>query len=71
MLTTTDYGERYISSVLKGNVMATQFHPEKSGVLGLELFRRFLQSEALVSSGAGFDVCTVGSALLVQSESPG
>ena len=31
VLTTTNYGEEFISSVQKGNVAACQFHPEKSG----------------------------------------
>lgn len=30
-LTTTTYNGDYISSVQRGNVVATQFHPEKSG----------------------------------------
>lgn len=42
VLTTTDYGERFISSVAKGRVIATQFHPEKSGQAGLNLFGNFL-----------------------------
>lgn len=43
VLTTTDYGGcRYISSVAKGNVFATQFHPEKSGPVGLAMLKAFL-----------------------------
>uniref|UniRef100_A0A7S2RIR9 Glutamine amidotransferase domain-containing protein n=1 Tax=Mucochytrium quahogii TaxID=96639 RepID=A0A7S2RIR9_9STRA len=42
VLTTTHYGTEFISSVQKGNVMATQFHPEKSGSLGLDILRGFL-----------------------------
>lgn len=39
----TDYsGQRYISIVQKGNVLATQFHPEKSGDVGLALLKNFL-----------------------------
>jgi len=60
VLSTTDYGERFISSVLKGNVLASQFHPEKSGALGLELFRRFLLSDSLNATGAGFDASRPG-----------
>jgi glutamine amidotransferase/cyclase len=41
-LTTTDYGERYVSAVQRGNVAACQFHPEKSGRVGLAVLRNFL-----------------------------
>lgn len=44
VLTTTDYGQKFISSVAKGNVLATQFHPEKSGSAGLRLFGNFLKN---------------------------
>lgn len=39
--TTTEYGETFASSVWKGNVFATQFHPEKSQKVGLQLLRNF------------------------------
>jgi len=40
---TCDYGsEPFIAAVQKGNVMATQFHPEKSGFAGLKIFDQFL-----------------------------
>ena len=55
VLTTTDYGsedQTFISSVQKGNVMATQFHPEKSGEVGLSMFRNFLAAEARVRLGS-------------------
>ncbi len=38
----TDYGVRFPAIVARGNVMATQFHPEKSGPAGLGLYRAFL-----------------------------
>ncbi len=41
-LTTTDYGYTYVSAVQKGNIVATQFHPEKSGKAGLTLLDNFL-----------------------------
>jgi glutamine amidotransferase/cyclase len=44
ILTTTDYGKRFVSAVQQGNILATQFHPEKSGATGLKLFRNFLKS---------------------------
>lgn len=52
MLTSTDYGTEYVSSVQKGNIIATQFHPEKSGASGLELLRKFLTLNALEVAGA-------------------
>lgn len=43
VLTTTQYGsEVFLSSIQKGNVFATQFHPEKSGRAGLEVLRAWL-----------------------------
>ncbi|GAA5905369.1 imidazoleglycerol-phosphate synthase [Sporobolomyces salmoneus] len=42
-LTLTQYGEEvYVSSVQKGNVFATQFHPEKSGKAGLDVLKAWL-----------------------------
>ncbi|XP_024393701.1 imidazole glycerol phosphate synthase hisHF, chloroplastic [Physcomitrium patens] len=42
VLATCNYGVDFISAVRKGNVYAVQFHPEKSGVVGLDIVRRFL-----------------------------
>jgi len=44
VLTTTDYGCEFVSSVQQGNLTATQFHPEKSGRGGLTLLKNFLAS---------------------------
>ena len=38
---TCDYGQTFTAAVCRGNVMATQFHPEKSGGAGLRMLRRF------------------------------
>jgi glutamine amidotransferase len=38
---TGEYGERFVSIVERANVMATQFHPEKSSRDGLRLLRNF------------------------------
>jgi imidazole glycerol phosphate synthase glutamine amidotransferase subunit len=38
----TDYGQRFTSVVEKGSLWAVQFHPEKSGNLGLEVLYNFL-----------------------------
>ncbi len=40
--TRTTYGESFASSVWKDNVFATQFHPEKSQAIGLQLLRNFV-----------------------------
>lgn len=37
----TDYGETFASVVHRGNLFATQFHPEKSQKLGLQLLANF------------------------------
>ena len=41
--TRTDYGGAFASSVWRGNVFATQFHPEKSQTVGLQLLRNFVK----------------------------
>ncbi|KAK4760982.1 hypothetical protein SAY87_005875 [Trapa incisa] len=46
---TCSYGDDFIASVGRGNVHAVQFHPEKSGDVGLSILRRFLSSESSVS----------------------
>ncbi len=38
---TTDYGLPFCSALHRGNVWATQFHPEKSGPVGLAILRNF------------------------------
>ncbi|HJJ48136.1 MAG TPA: imidazole glycerol phosphate synthase subunit HisH [Methanocorpusculum sp.] len=42
-LASTEYGIRYASAVGCGNVMGTQFHPEKSGEAGIRILRNFVQ----------------------------
>jgi glutamine amidotransferase len=39
--TTTDYGIEFVSAVCKGNLFGIQFHPEKSGEIGLKIVRNF------------------------------
>ncbi len=39
---TSNYGCEIAASVWKDNVFGTQFHPEKSGVLGLRILKNFL-----------------------------
>ena len=39
---TAEYGERLTAAVAKGNICATQFHPEKSGDVGLRILKNFI-----------------------------
>ena len=43
VVTTTDYGLNFCSSVWKDNIFATQFHPEKSQAVGLKLLENFVK----------------------------
>ncbi len=42
---TTEYGISFCSVISKGNVFATQFHPEKSGSAGLKILANFAALE--------------------------
>ncbi len=44
--TRTTYGEGFASAVWKENVFATQFHPEKSQKVGLQLLKNFVEAAA-------------------------
>jgi len=39
--TETGYGQSFCSSIWRDNVMATQFHPEKSQAVGLQMLKNF------------------------------
>ena len=41
VLTRTNYGITYASSVNKGNIFGIQFHPEKSHSNGVQLLKNF------------------------------
>lgn len=40
-LAKTDYGGEFVSAVEKGNIFALQFHPERSGDIGLRILKNF------------------------------
>ncbi len=40
---TTDYGVDFCSGAVRENVVAVQFHPEKSGALGLKIYKNFIE----------------------------
>jgi glutamine amidotransferase len=39
----TNYGETFAAAIARGNLLATQFHPEKSQRAGLQLLRNFVE----------------------------
>ncbi len=43
LLGSTSYGVEFCSVAVRDNVIATQFHPEKSGPLGLKLYDNFVR----------------------------
>ena len=43
---TCEYGQTFTAAICRRNVMATQFHPEKSGEAGLKMLRRFAEWRA-------------------------
>lgn len=47
VIATTEYGGILTAAVEKGNVMGCQFHPEKSGEVGLNILRGFCLEETL------------------------
>ena len=42
--TTSDYGGAFVSSIWRNNIMGTQFHPEKSQKVGLQILKNFANS---------------------------
>lgn len=48
VIATTEYGAPLTAAVAHGNVMGCQFHPEKSGAVGLNILRAFCETEGCV-----------------------
>ena len=46
VIATAEYGAHLTAAVADGNVMGCQFHPEKSGDVGLSILRAFCEMEA-------------------------
>ena len=45
LLATAEYGAELTAAVEKGNIMGCQFHPEKSGDVGLRILKAFCEKE--------------------------
>ena len=45
VVATVEYGKELTAAVQQGNVMGCQFHPEKSGQVGLNILRAFCEAE--------------------------
>lgn len=43
VIATTEYGAELTAAVARGNVMGCQFHPEKSGDVGLAILKTFCE----------------------------
>ncbi|MEJ2757864.1 MAG: hypothetical protein P8046_05205, partial [Anaerolineales bacterium] len=43
ILTTTEYGIQFVSSVQRENIYGVQFHPEKSQKVGLKIIQNFVE----------------------------
>jgi len=45
LIATTEYGKELTAAVANGNVFGCQFHPEKSGTVGLNILKAFCEME--------------------------
>jgi imidazoleglycerol phosphate synthase glutamine amidotransferase subunit HisH len=49
----TDYGISFCSVIARGGLVGTQFHPEKSGEVGLRFLKNFVEFGLKKANGAG------------------
>ena len=47
----TEYGIPFCSIMVRENLIATQFHPEKSGTIGLKVYENFVRFARLATNG--------------------
>ena len=47
VIATAEYGKELTAAVQKENIMGCQFHPEKSGAVGLSILRAFCEGESV------------------------
>lgn len=47
VIATAEYGKELTAAVMLGNIMGCQFHPEKSGDVGLNILRAFCEMEEI------------------------
>jgi imidazole glycerol-phosphate synthase subunit HisH len=47
-IATTTYGETFASALAKDNFFGVQFHPEKSGSIGLQLLKNFIENKSKI-----------------------
>lgn len=47
VVATAEYGKEVTAAVQQGNIMGCQFHPEKSGEVGLSILRAFCEREEI------------------------
>jgi glutamine amidotransferase len=45
VIATTEYGREMTAAVAKDNIYGCQFHPEKSGDIGLKILKAFCEME--------------------------
>ncbi|KAK3326985.1 hypothetical protein B0T19DRAFT_420532 [Cercophora scortea] len=66
---TGTYGsETFVGAVAKGNVLATQFHPEKSGVAGLRVLRAFCDGSGAAALAAHPPTTAISTSDLIAQE---
>jgi len=57
ILSTTKYGQEFVSAVKQNNIVATQFHPEKSQKNGLNFLEAFVEWEPVLEAEEAKEIC--------------